>query len=154
MRSPFEHALGDRFAVDERAALGSAISEREPVALSLDFRVIARDVGAVQVQIVTAAAPDDEQVLLDRNGPRAEHISDVESGAGHAEDFGAHFFRSASQLTTTVIGAGVGCSTCVAAKPSIRATGRIARAQAPTRFEQRLYLAQWCAPSVDRAAIS
>ena len=117
MRSPCcEHALGDRFAVDERAASRSAISEREPVALPLDFGVIARDVGAVQVQIVAAAAPDDEQVLLDRDGPRAERVGDFEPGVGHAEAFGAHFFRSASQLTTRVIGVGVGCSTCVAAK--------------------------------------
>ena len=106
-----EHALGDRFAVDECAASRSPIPEREPVALPLDFGMIARDVGTVEVQIVAAAAPDDEQVLLDGDGPRAERVGDFESGAGHAEAFGAHLFRSASQLTTSVIGVAVGCST-------------------------------------------
>ena len=101
-----EQAFRDRFTVDERAAAGPAIPQREPVAAARDLGVVARDVGAAQMEIVAAAPPDLEQILVDRNDPRAERVGDFEPGF--------HLFSSDSQLTTSVAGAGVGGSISVA----------------------------------------
>ena len=66
-----EHALGDLLAVDERAVARAAIAQQEPAVVLDDLGVLARDVGADDLQVGGGAAADQELRPVEDDDPAA-----------------------------------------------------------------------------------
>ena len=88
MRSPCSSdALGDLLAVDERAVARAAIAQQVAPVVLRDLGVLARDVGADDLQIGGGAAADEEQRPVEHDDPASLGIADVKTGFAHGRAY-------------------------------------------------------------------
>ena len=66
-----EHALGDLLAVDERPVPRTAIPQQKPPLVLDDLGVLARDVGAHNLQVGGGASADEELRAIEDDDPAA-----------------------------------------------------------------------------------
>ena len=81
-----QRVLGDGLAVDERAVPRAAVPEDVLAAIQGDFRMVARDVAAHELQIVAAAPADGEHRLVDVDDPPTESVGDLEATVWHQDE--------------------------------------------------------------------
>ena len=79
-----ERPLGDLLAVDERAVARGAVAQQIASAVVADdLGVLARDVGADELQIGGRAPPDEEHGAVEPDDAAALAVSNLEASFGH-----------------------------------------------------------------------
>ena len=66
-----EHALGDLLAVDEGPVPRAAVAQQKPPLVLDDLGVLARDIGAHNLQVRGGAAADEELRPIEDDDPAA-----------------------------------------------------------------------------------